>query len=397
MKCATGSYASAGHCVACTLFPQFGYWLTPVLFNSASDACPWDCIAGYQKSSSGAFCMACTTGVTYSASVRTTDNQAANQCIACSSCTAGKTYRTAACTTTHDTVCVACRASCNAGYYMVPCTLTSNAQCLPCKATCGAGNYMVGTCSGGTTSDTITCKACTSPTTCMAGTFLSPTWCPGTTSSNVYCQTCQDQKLACESGTFKVPCTSTVDTRCQAFTTCNAGYYLTGYSLTSDGSCAKCTDCAALGLTTAVACSSNRNTLCSGTGCNTSAPCISDGNSNYFCSFDTGGMCGRCPRGYSSDGMDCSECQRDRTCNYMGSEFCQVYPCLCACLVVLKLANRTLAGRGGAGLGAGVLRAQRRARRRNLPLQHVGRADRDAEHVHPPQRGLHAVLRVRAG
>ena len=100
-----------------------------------------------------------------------------------------------------------------------------------------------------------------------------------------------------------------------------------------DGVCETCTNCSAYGLGTLSGCSQYQDTLCNGTVCSGSTPCVNQPDRNFYCNMDsygsaqasrsTQGVCGRCPDGYSSDGLYCHECPSGVTCNRVGEMLCQ--------------------------------------------------------------------------
>jgi len=321
-KCGMGQYAQNSVCKTCTPSPINSYLLRPDVFAGTADACPWDCNAGFYKQNLA--CIPCNIGFYASAlALRTSDQQTTpNQCIACITCTIDTTYnpsnsfyQSSPCTTTTNRICTSCSTTCSAGFYVGQCTTLSNTQCIPCKTTCNNGFYMTGSCSGLLSYDSITCTACTSYTTCRPGTFLLPNQCPGTTYSNVYCVRCTD--LSCAAGYYEQDCNATQDKRCVQYTQCPAGKYLSGRSATSDGTCTTCTNCTKSSLSTLLTCSAYVDSVCGGVRCNQSNPCPK----NYFCN-PIGSTCGRCPDGYSGDGLTCLPCPPLYTCDILGNIQC---------------------------------------------------------------------------
>lgn len=238
--CPLGKYTpvSAGTqtCVACTLSLVNGYWLRPVLFNVSWNGCPWDCNAGYYADFKTGNCIPCNAGYFARAGTqRADDTQAANVCLGCATCVAGYTYESTACTPLTDRECATCTAACNAGYYVRHCNLTADRTCIACKQTCGSGNYMVGVCTGGDTQDTVGCSACSGPSICDPGkTYMPAGQCPGNKRVNAGCVVCS--QVSCPFGTYQVACTTSVDTSCVAYTQCKAGVTtLRGRGLFNDG------------------------------------------------------------------------------------------------------------------------------------------------------------------
>ena len=321
--CTLGNYALNSALVSCTPNPPNSYLLTPILFNCTYDGCPWDCNAGYYRTA-GKACAPCTAGSTFAAAsaMRTMDSALPNTCTPCTTCSLDATnplrssYESSPCTVTSNRICTACKTTCNAGFYVGTCTLTSNTACLPCKTSCPSGSYISGFCSGTQASDVITCIPCTSYTTCRPGTFIPSNQCPGNTYADVLCRRCTD--LSCAYGFYEQNCNQTQDKQCVAYTKCPAGQYLTSRSATSDGTCVTCTACSSTpGLSTLAPCAAYTDTVCGGIRCNQSNPCAA----NYFCN-PISSTCGRCPDGYSSDGLACIACPRLYTCNRLGAIQC---------------------------------------------------------------------------
>ena len=238
--CPLGKYTlvSAGTqtCVACTLSLANGYWLRPVLFNASWNGCPWDCNAGYYADFKTGNCIPCQAGKFARAGTqRVDDTQAANVCLGCSTCVAGYTYESAACTPLTDRECATCTAACNVGYYVRPCNLTADRTCIACKQTCASGQYMSGGCTGGGTQDAILCIACNGPAICNQGTTYMPSGqCPGNGRVNAGCVVCS--QVSCPFGTYQVACTTSVDTSCVPYTQCKPGVTtLRGRGLFNDG------------------------------------------------------------------------------------------------------------------------------------------------------------------
>jgi hypothetical protein len=154
--------------------------------------------------------------------------------------------------------------------------------------------------------------------------------CPGTTRSNAVCSVCSSP--ACNSGFYQKLCSLSTDTKCEPYTQCLDGKFLRNRGLTNDGVCQACTRCEDFGLTTLAACSQYADTLCSGTPCSGASPCVNTADRSSFCNWDelgtnqatrtTSGVCGRCPDGYSSDGMYCYECPSTKTCSRTGAVRC---------------------------------------------------------------------------
>lgn len=315
-KCNIGFYTLNGVCTSCTIYNQYSYFLSPIVFNGISNTCPWDCTEGYYKL--GNACVSCTAGINFApaSAKRTRDDVVIpNACISCTNCIASVSYQLSPCTTTTDRTCQPCASTCSPGYYMGQCNITTNTPCIPCKTRCPSGYYITGSCSGSSTSDSVTCVPCTSFTTCRPGTFIPPNQCPGTTPSDVYCQRCTD--LSCSYGFYEQACNQTQNTQCLQYTQCPSGKYLAARASTSDGACVSCTTCALFNLTQLVACSVYDDTVCGGKHCNQSSPCPS----NFFCN-PLGSTCGRCPDGFSSDGMTCFPCPSLYTCNRLGAIQC---------------------------------------------------------------------------
>ena len=315
-KCNIGFYTLNGVCTSCTIYNQYSYFLSPIVFNGISNTCPWDCNAGYYKQ--GNACLSCTAGSNFApaSALRTRDDVVIpNACRSCANCIASVSYQLSPCTTTTDRTCQPCASTCSPGYYMGQCNITTNTPCIPCKTRCPSGYYITGSCSGSSISDSVACVPCTSYTTCRPGTFILPNQCPGTTQSDVYCQRCTD--LSCSYGFYEQPCNQTQNTQCLQYTQCPSGKYLAARTSTSDGACVACTSCALFNLTQLVACSVYDDTVCGGKKCNQSSPCPS----NFFCN-PLGSTCGRCPDGFSSDGMTCFPCPSLYTCNRLGAIQC---------------------------------------------------------------------------
>jgi len=337
-RCSNGYYiaATATVCTACTPpLPTNGYWLTPVLFDGAHNACPWDCNAGYYQQNGA--CLVCPAG-TFSAAAGMRPSDAVKTPNVCESCSASclvkagpGTYQATPCTSTHDITCPACSPPCGAGYYTVPCNATANQVCLLCKTTCSAGNYMVGTCGGSDLYDVIQCLPCKTPAACPSGTFLPAGQCPGNGYTDAECEVCS--LISCPFGTYEAVCTVYADASCVNYTRCPAGATLRGRGLYNDGVCANCTQCARLGLRSLTNCSEYADTLCAGVACGAWRPCAQAVDQNYFCDFTTlgavranatsSGTCGACPQGYASDGVFCYACPSGSVCNSFGAVACE--------------------------------------------------------------------------
>ena len=337
-RCSNGYYiaATATACAACTPpLPSNAYWLTPVVFDGAHNACPWDCNAGYYQLNGA--CLMCPAG-TFSAAagLRPTDAvMTPNVCESCSASCLVKagpgTYQASACTSTQDITCPACSPPCGAGYYTLPCNAMANEVCFLCKTTCSAGNYMVGTCSGSDLYDVIQCLPCKTPAACPAGTFLPAGQCPGNGYTDAECEVCS--LISCPFGTYEKACTVYADASCVNYTQCPAGATLRGRGLYNDGVCANCTQCARLGLRGLTNCSQYADTLCAGVACGAGRPCAQAADQNYFCDFTalgavranatSSGTCGACPQGYASDGVFCYACPSGSVCNSFGAVACE--------------------------------------------------------------------------
>ena len=209
-------------CLACTIKPPNSYFLNPVVFARDSDACPWDCNAGFEKDSITGNCIPCNTGY-YSSVLRTSDDKSANRCATCTECTPGVTYQTRACSTTLNRICTSCLTTCSPGYYITPCTSLSQRICNKCNqlSFCKSGQHISGSCSGLTTVDTSFCKNCSLPSICAPGLFMKPNQCTGKTTQDSQCQVCQ--VLSCPFGTYQKACGWYNDTSCVPYTQCKAG------------------------------------------------------------------------------------------------------------------------------------------------------------------------------
>jgi len=152
LQCGLGKYGTGGlipttasTCQSCLPLTSNGYWVQPVQFNRSWAGCPWDCNAGYYRTSLGN-CALCNSG-TYSSRVRVADNEAVNQCQVCTVCASGF-FSSSNCTASRNTICSACITSCTYGSYLkLQCTSTTNNVCVTCR-TCAEGQYMTGVCSG---------------------------------------------------------------------------------------------------------------------------------------------------------------------------------------------------------------------------------------------------------
>lgn len=225
-SCPTGFYNPENFppksCSACTIKPRNSYFLSPVIFTRDSDACPWDCNAGYEKNAADGTCVPCASGF-YNDVLRIRDDTAPNYCRKCTECTLGVTYQTRVCSSTQDRICTACLQSCNRGYYKTQCTLLEQTKCDKCNSllNCKQGQYIVGDCDGTTTEDTSLCKNCSLPSICPRGLFMRPNQCTGRTTQDSNCQVCQ--VLSCPFGSYQQACNGYNDTTCAVYTQCQAG------------------------------------------------------------------------------------------------------------------------------------------------------------------------------
>ena len=151
-QCGLGKFGTGGlvgtpasTCQSCQLLTNNGYWLNPVTFNRSWPGCPWDCNAGYQKTTSGN-CAPCNAGY-YSSNLRSKDNDSPNTCQVCAVC-AQTLFSSSRCNASRNTICSPCLTSCNYGSYVkTQCNSTTNNMCVPCR-TCSEGKYMTGVCTG---------------------------------------------------------------------------------------------------------------------------------------------------------------------------------------------------------------------------------------------------------
>lgn len=161
---------------------------------------------------------------------------------------------------------------------------------------------------------------------------MPPLQCPGNTLRNSACVVCRS--VACPFGTYQRVCYLNNDTACVPYTQCVPGKTtLRNRGVTYDGVCQNCTNCSAYGLSVVASCSQYQDTICNGTLCSGASPCVNRLDRNYFCNMDSlgaaqanrasPGLCGKCPDGYSSDGLYCYECPSGLTCNILGQALCQ--------------------------------------------------------------------------
>jgi hypothetical protein len=117
----------------------------------------------------------------------------------------------------YDGVCANCRLACPPGQFKrIPCTggTSSDLVCANCTQNCPLGHYVAGICSGEGTKDTATCERCT----CPGGQYARTNACTGATTSNA---------LSC------VACTNA--------SSCPAGHYLSGTcSALTNTACTPC-------------------------------------------------------------------------------------------------------------------------------------------------------------
>lgn len=226
VACQPGKYtptAAGGQtCVACTLSLVNGYWLRPVLFNASWNGCPWDCNAGYYANVRYGNCIPCPAESFARVGLqRADDTQVANVCLGCSKCVQG-TYESVACTPLTNRECATCQIACSPGYFVRPCNMTADRTCVTCKTRCTSGQFMTGVCTGLDTQDTIGCQNCSGPGICDLGKTYMPTGqCPGNKRANAGCVVCS--QVSCPFGTYQVACTQSVDTTCVAYTQCTPG------------------------------------------------------------------------------------------------------------------------------------------------------------------------------
>jgi hypothetical protein len=317
--CEKGMHPVDGQCTPCTDKPSINAYYV-------EKGCDWDCNEGYRKS--GANCIICQTGF-FSSLLRTLSDQTENTCHPCAVCPSTQ-FVSASCTVLHDTVCSPITPACNAGYYRYQEAATAHdLVCRPCKTSCAPDYYLFGDCSGGDKTDVTLCKPCLLPADCQNGLYL-PSRCTGLTQVKNKCSTCSEPQ--CSRYQFRTQCSGSADSTCVGYTnTCPAGQYLAGYSLTQDGTCTPCTDCASLGLTTRTACRANcvssqcnlpADAVCSGVSCTPSTPCANTPTRQLFCDLATR-TCNVCPEGYASDGWNCLECNRTQTCDVNGQPQCK--------------------------------------------------------------------------
>lgn len=233
---------------------------------------------GYSDTSSCVDCSktSCPEDQYLSAQCFGTESSDVSECKACRTCGAG-TFVQGRCSgggTTDSVTCTACKTACQTGRYLngtcSGSSTTDTVTCVDCAASCGAGKYKSGgTCTGTSTTDTTQCTACTS--TCQAGEYLSGS-CPGTGTKNTV--TCVACKTTCPSGYYlSGTCsgTSTTDTTdCLPCTSsCANGQYLSG---TCDGTgtsdAVTCIACTSTCPDCTAECSSTMNLIgtCTGTG-----------------------------------------------------------------------------------------------------------------------------------
>ena len=256
-------------CTDCSNKASQGYYLQPTTFDGKTDSCPWDCNAGYYFNSDAGSCVSCRAGVSFSSSLRVTQDDPPNQCTLCQTCTDGLTYQTQACTTVADRVCTACSTPCTGrNYESTACANGVNRVCSACK-TCGPNNYIFSDCSNTADTDTTVCQTCNIGSDCPSGLFL-PTGnlCTGTETSRNYCQRCSPR--ACPSGYYLKECSGNDDSTCVPYTTCDSCFYLADRDLYADGVCTPCSTC---NTSVSQPCTQYTDTLCLGEACNSYTPC----------------------------------------------------------------------------------------------------------------------------
>ena len=187
--CPTGQWVSESTCSACTNKPDNAYYLTPPS-TPGSNACPWDCNAGYYKDTAYS-CHVCDAGSTYASALqkRTLSTEEANKCSPCTVCNPPTTYESRGCTKTEDTVCSACSAPCGAGTYTsAACQMTSDRVCTGCKTTCEANQFIQTTCNPQASTDTTVCTGCYTGSSCIPGLTYLPALCTGTETQQNGCR-----------------------------------------------------------------------------------------------------------------------------------------------------------------------------------------------------------------
>jgi hypothetical protein len=208
--------------------------------------------------------------VSFSSSLRITQDDPPNQCTPCQTCTDGLTYQTQACTTVADRVCRACSPPCTGrNYESTACANGVNRVCSACK-TCGPNNYIFSDCSNTEHDDTTVCRPCLTGADCVSQTtfLLSTNVCDGTQPTPNHCQLCTPK--ACNAGYYLQKCASNSDSTCVPYTTCDSGFYLANRDLYADGVCTPCSTC---NTSVSQPCTQYTDTLCLGEACNSYTPC----------------------------------------------------------------------------------------------------------------------------
>ena len=221
-------------------------------------------------------CVACSAGGTPCTGCAAGRYLSGGACKTCSSCPSG-TYLSAACTTTTNTVCNPCDASC------ATCSGPGTAACTSCTA----GKYL----SGG---------ACTTCTTCGPGTYPSAA-CTATT--NTVCSACDPSCMTCsgpapsQCGTCPVGFFLNAGGACQACTICAAGTYASAACTTTADTA--CTECAA-----GTYAPTPGATSCTGCGsCDDGDPCTTDAcSATSGCTHAPIAGCGASSSGASGSG-----------------------------------------------------------------------------------------------